>query len=500
MLALAVVVSYANRAPLAMFGLDQINVMLTLYLCLGPCGAALSVDRWLARRRGESAAPTPHAAARLSLRLVQCHMCVIYFWAGVSKLQGVSWWTGDAVWRAAANYEYQQLPLTWLAYAPWLFQLATVSVWIWEIAFPFLVWRPKLRAPMLLVGVAMHIGIGMFLGMWTFGLVMTFAYVAFLPPEFVHRCLRRWRGDGGPHVAAASGGPNPELPVEGGPESAMPAGAGAAVVTPDGEAAALPSPDAQLGSRRLQAAEQASQSLVQDAVGDGLVVFLDRSSRRRCDMIQHLEAAGFRCVGVDAWPECLAVAQTLRPAALIFNGRRLQPSETAFWMSRMDGLGAVPPVVVALGEKLQIGSMERVTRGWPVEWLALPAELDDIVALLGKRPFARGPETAPNSPKPRSSKRVADRRADIPVASSPPAKPSESCDGMTGDPVVDGAGPGTGDDVAAASGNALQIELPDGSPMAQVPRGDGLPAADDSSQHSDAAVDDLSRDRWGPFV
>ena len=50
-LALVAAVSYANRVPPALFGLDQINVMLTLYLAIGPSGAAFSLDRWLARRR-----------------------------------------------------------------------------------------------------------------------------------------------------------------------------------------------------------------------------------------------------------------------------------------------------------------------------------------------------------------------------------------------------------------------------------------------------------------
>jgi hypothetical protein len=47
-LALVVAISYAHRVPEALFGLDQVNVMLTLYLTVGGSGQALSVDRWLA--------------------------------------------------------------------------------------------------------------------------------------------------------------------------------------------------------------------------------------------------------------------------------------------------------------------------------------------------------------------------------------------------------------------------------------------------------------------
>ena len=50
-LAFLATVSYINRASLAQFGLDDTNAMLALYLMIGPCGAAYSVDRWLKRRK-----------------------------------------------------------------------------------------------------------------------------------------------------------------------------------------------------------------------------------------------------------------------------------------------------------------------------------------------------------------------------------------------------------------------------------------------------------------
>src|SRR5262245_49629513 len=106
-LALLVTISYVYRVPAATFGLDQINAMLTLYLAIGPSGAALSFDRWRALRRGLAPdhRPEPSAGANLALRLINVHMCVIYFFAATSKLQGEAWWNGEAMWRAFANYE-----------------------------------------------------------------------------------------------------------------------------------------------------------------------------------------------------------------------------------------------------------------------------------------------------------------------------------------------------------------------------------------------------------
>ncbi len=63
-LSLLAAISYANRVQPALFGLDQINIMLNLYLAIGPSGAAFSLDRWLARRRSGVDAPPATAQGR----------------------------------------------------------------------------------------------------------------------------------------------------------------------------------------------------------------------------------------------------------------------------------------------------------------------------------------------------------------------------------------------------------------------------------------------------
>jgi hypothetical protein len=205
-LALIVAISYAHRVPAATFGLDQINIMLLLYLTIGASGQALSVDRWLAARRLGSGAsrPAPSASANLALRLINVHMCVIYGFAGLSKLRGESWWDGTAMWRAFANLEYQSADMTWLAWHPHLLNLASHASVLWEISFPFLIWRPRWRPLVLAGAVALHLGIGACLGMWTFGLIMLVGCSSFLPKNVARRltataCRRR------PAEASAAG-------------------------------------------------------------------------------------------------------------------------------------------------------------------------------------------------------------------------------------------------------------------------------------------------------
>ena len=94
MLAYLAAVSYVNRLPGALFGLDQINCMLAMYLMIGPSGAAYSLDRWLAARRAGTRLRRRGAdvSGNIAIRLIQIHMCVIYFFAGLGKLHGESWW------------------------------------------------------------------------------------------------------------------------------------------------------------------------------------------------------------------------------------------------------------------------------------------------------------------------------------------------------------------------------------------------------------------------
>jgi Vitamin K-dependent gamma-carboxylase len=187
-LSLLVAVSYANRIPAALFGLDQINIMLNLYLAIGPSGAAFSLDRWLAQKRSGSTAPaSASAGANFAIRLIQVHMCVIYFFAGISKLQGPSWWDGEAMWRAFANFEYQSLDMTWLAWHPWLVNAMSHLSILWEISFCVLVWQKRFRPLVLAGAVVLHVGIGACLGMWTFGLIMLVGCASFLPLELFQK-------------------------------------------------------------------------------------------------------------------------------------------------------------------------------------------------------------------------------------------------------------------------------------------------------------------------
>ena len=181
MLAFLFVVSYANRATGALFGLDQINAFLTLYLAISHCGSVYSVDQWIRGRKGQGSGRARTSIANtISTRMIQLHICIVYLFAGLGKLQGTTWWNGEAVWGTIASYEYQTLDFTWLAEYMWLVNLITLITLAWEVAYAFLIWPRMTRPIFLAIAFLVHIGIGLAMGMLTFGLVMVIGNMAFI--------------------------------------------------------------------------------------------------------------------------------------------------------------------------------------------------------------------------------------------------------------------------------------------------------------------------------
>jgi hypothetical protein len=205
---------YINRSMQSLFGMDTILIVVGLYLMIGPSGAALSVDRLLkhywavrrARRQGRPEPayepPQPSVSANVALRLLQIHACIIYGMSGFSKLEGPIWWRGMATWYTMANYEFSPLRvgiymhfLRYLAQHRWLWELVmvggTYGTLVFEIGFPFLVWRPRLRWVMLGSAVLMHLGIAICMGLVTFSMMMLILVLSFVPAEHVKGVLGR---------------------------------------------------------------------------------------------------------------------------------------------------------------------------------------------------------------------------------------------------------------------------------------------------------------------
>jgi hypothetical protein len=194
--------SHIHRGFTIYFGLDCVLAMLTFYLMFAPTGSALSLDR-LRRWRSANGPPQPSRAANVVIRLIQVHMAIIYLCAGLSKLQGSRWWDGTAVWSVMMLHEYAPVDASGLAH--WgdlaclvVSNLGVVLTLFLEISFAFLIWNPSWRPVLLFLAVVMHAGIGLFMGMGSFGAAMLTGCLAFVAPATVRRlaeaCRRRLPG------------------------------------------------------------------------------------------------------------------------------------------------------------------------------------------------------------------------------------------------------------------------------------------------------------------
>ena len=190
-LAFLFMVSYCNRASSALFGLDEILSFLTLYLAIGPSGAAYSIDEWVRKRKGRAVETINLVSANIAVRLIQVHLALVYLFAGLGKLKGSTWWNGNAIWYSFASYDYQTLDMTWMSEFPYLFQVMTHVALIWEVSYAFLVWNRMTRPIYILLSIPVHLGIGICMGMMTFGIIMIVANMSFVAPQFFRGMLSK---------------------------------------------------------------------------------------------------------------------------------------------------------------------------------------------------------------------------------------------------------------------------------------------------------------------
>jgi hypothetical protein len=211
-------ISFINRADLVLYGQDTMMNLLLIYLMIGPSGAALSLDRLIARfriiraaqRAGKSltdpevaaalAGPKPLVSANVITRMLMIHFCFIYMASGLSKLKGTTWWTHNATWYTLVNPEFSPINFSfyeslmrWIASQRPVYEifmsLSVAYTLVLEIALPFLVWNVRWRPWMILGGCLLHTGISACMGLSVFSLLMMTLLLAYFPPLIVRERL-----------------------------------------------------------------------------------------------------------------------------------------------------------------------------------------------------------------------------------------------------------------------------------------------------------------------
>ena len=158
---------FTSSSYTANYGADVFAHIFLFYLMVVPCGDALSYDNLRLSRR-----ESPSWQARLGLRLVQIHLCIMYLSSALEKWPGPQWHDGEVMWRALNLPVYLQFDFTWLANYPWLCKLMGWESLAVEMLYCIFIWPRLTRKLWVALTVALHLGIAVFLGLHIFGLLM----------------------------------------------------------------------------------------------------------------------------------------------------------------------------------------------------------------------------------------------------------------------------------------------------------------------------------------
>jgi hypothetical protein len=185
--------STAKSGGFLSYGVDNLMTTGLFYLMWVPLPDRYSFDYRFWRSR--SADPDLSRTFRV---LLQLHLCVVYFFGGLTKALGSGWWDGTNIWQALTREPFNVIPAHQIAAAASLLPIVGISVWALELSYPFLIWWRRTR-PIYLISIClMHAGIGLTMGMYLFALVMIVLNVAAFGPRLARSPSEFVRSSGKP--------------------------------------------------------------------------------------------------------------------------------------------------------------------------------------------------------------------------------------------------------------------------------------------------------------
>ncbi|HUS23189.1 MAG TPA: HTTM domain-containing protein [Aeromicrobium sp.] len=178
------VMSFERRNGFVFNAGDALVRIEALFMVLGPCGAALSLDR----RRTAGSFWSAQIRAPWVVRLMQVQLSLIYLSSVREKLTGPTWNDGTAVSYALRLPDLAAFSVpAWLSADPLLMNLATWGTLALEVGLGILIWSPRWRWWILAAGVVMHTFILLSLAVAFFTVAMFVLYIAFIPPDVASR-------------------------------------------------------------------------------------------------------------------------------------------------------------------------------------------------------------------------------------------------------------------------------------------------------------------------
>ena len=167
----------AKSGAFVSYGVDNFMTIGLFYLMLSPLPDRYSLDWRLRKSR-----PKDSQVLGFWRRVVQLHLCVIYFFSGLTKCLGSGWWDGTNIWRALTRPPFSIVPLEILVRWKYFLPVLGISICLIETGYPVFIWLKKTRMIWLICVLGMHIAIGLTMGMYLFALIMIILNAAAFGP------------------------------------------------------------------------------------------------------------------------------------------------------------------------------------------------------------------------------------------------------------------------------------------------------------------------------
>jgi hypothetical protein len=157
----------AESGGLFAYGADNFMTTGLFYLMLSPLPDRYSLDHRLLKV--ELRNPELLGFWR---RVLQVHMCFVYFIGGLAKCLGSGWWDGSNFWRSLIRPPFNLISPDILVRFKYVLPILGISICLIELGYPFFIWIRKTRFFWLVCILVMHTAIGLAMGMYLFALVM----------------------------------------------------------------------------------------------------------------------------------------------------------------------------------------------------------------------------------------------------------------------------------------------------------------------------------------
>lgn len=172
----------ASSGSLVSYGVDNFMTIGLFYLMLAPLPDRYAYENRWRRTRGQD-----QQLLGFWRRVLQVHLAFIYFFGGLAKALGSGWWDGNSLWRTLTRSPFNLVPAETLIRFKYIFPIAGVAVCVLELGYAFAIWQKRTRVIWLTCIVAMHVGIGLAMGMYLFAFIMIVLNAAAFGPELIFR-------------------------------------------------------------------------------------------------------------------------------------------------------------------------------------------------------------------------------------------------------------------------------------------------------------------------